>query len=121
MRRVIIESPYAGDIDANVTYARACVADCLARGEAPIASHLLFTQPGVLRDDDPAERQLGIEAGLAWQAVADAVVVYDDHGISDGMQQALGRLMHGDTVVEYRQLPPGHPAARPRVARGVLA
>lgn len=46
MRRVIVESPYAGEVEANVTYARACVRDCVLRGEAPIASHLLFTQPG---------------------------------------------------------------------------
>ena len=27
MKRVIIESPYAGDLDANVAYARACQKD----------------------------------------------------------------------------------------------
>ena len=40
-RRVIVESPYAGDIETNVAYARAALRDCLSRGEAPIASHLL--------------------------------------------------------------------------------
>jgi hypothetical protein len=39
-------------------------------GEAPIASHLLYTQPGVLRDEIPEERRHGIDAGLAWGAVA---------------------------------------------------
>ena len=43
MRFVIVESPYAGDVAANVEYARAAVADCLRRGEAPFASHLLYT------------------------------------------------------------------------------
>ena len=43
-----------------MAYARACVADCLRRGEAPIASHLLYTQPGVLDDDVPEERAQGI-------------------------------------------------------------
>lgn len=33
MRRVIVESPYAGDIEKNVTYARAAIRDCLSRGE----------------------------------------------------------------------------------------
>lgn len=45
MRLVILESPYAGNIEKNVAYARACVRDSLSRGEAPIASHLLYTQP----------------------------------------------------------------------------
>jgi len=88
MRRVILESPYAGDIDGNVAYARRCLRDCITRGEAPIASHLLFTQPGVLRDDLPDERKLGIQAGLAWLPVADAMVLYVDHGISSGMADA---------------------------------
>ena len=67
MRRVILESPYAGDVEENVAYARAAVRDSLLRGESPIASHLLYTQPGILMDDVPDERRLGIEAGLAWQ------------------------------------------------------
>jgi hypothetical protein len=46
MRRVIIESPYSGDVETNVAYARAALRDCLSRGEAPLASHLLYTQPG---------------------------------------------------------------------------
>ena len=54
MRLVIVESPYAGDIEANVAYARACLGDCLSRGEAPFACHLLYTQPGVLRDESLA-------------------------------------------------------------------
>ena len=49
MRRVIIESPYAGFVKRNEDYARECLRDSLMRGEAPIASHLLYTQPGVLR------------------------------------------------------------------------
>ena len=42
MRLVIVESPYAGDVEANEEYARQCVRDSLMRGEAPIASHLLL-------------------------------------------------------------------------------
>ena len=58
MRRVMLESrPYNGDTDRNVRYARACVRDSLLRGEAPIASHLLYTQPGVLRDNVAGERE----------------------------------------------------------------
>jgi hypothetical protein len=54
MRLVILESPYNGDTDGNVTYARACVRDSLLRGT--IASHLLYAQPGVLRDDVASDR-----------------------------------------------------------------
>lgn len=47
MRLVIIESPFAGDVVRNLRYLRACMRDCLRRGEAPYASHALYTQPGV--------------------------------------------------------------------------
>lgn len=85
MRLVIIESPYAGDIEANVAYARAAMRDSLNRGEAPIASHLLYTQPGILRDEIPEERQLGIDAGLAWRRVAEMAAFYVDREWSGGM------------------------------------
>lgn len=105
MKRVILESPYAGDIEANVAYARRCVRDSLLRGEAPIASHLLYTQPGILRDDVPAERQHGIDAGLAWRDVASATVVYIDRGITPGMELGIQRAKAAGLEVEYRNLP----------------
>lgn len=104
MRLVIIESPYAGDIEANVTYARACVRDSLSRGEAPIASHLLYTQSGILRDEIPEERQWGIDAGLAWKAVASASVVYTDLGTSKGMEYGIAAAKAAGIPIEYRTL-----------------
>ena len=115
MRLVIIESPYAGDIEGNVAYARDCVRDALARGEAPFASHLLYTQPGILRDEVPAERAHGIGAALAWYRAADAAVVYIDRGVSRGMQQGIATAQAAGKPVEYRSLgpAPAPPAAPP--------
>lgn len=104
MRRVILESPFAGHRERNLAYARRCLLDSLWRGEAPIASHLLYTQEGVLDDDRPNERQLGIEAGLAWGAVADATVVYADLGISAGMRLGMERATAEGRPVEVRML-----------------
>lgn len=104
MRLVIIESPYAGDIEANVEYARWCVRDSLSRGEAPIASHLLYTQPGILRDEVQEERQWGIDAGLAWRKVADASVVYTDLGVSEGMKYGIEAARSSGLLIEYRLL-----------------
>lgn len=104
MRLVILESPYAGDVERNTRYARACLRDCLMRGEAPFASHLLYAQDGVLRDSIPKERELGIAAGLAWGAGTDATVVYTDLGITDGMNQGITHSMIHGRLVEYRQL-----------------
>lgn len=104
MKRVILESPYAGDISANVEYARACVRDSLSRGEAPIASHLLYTQPGVLRDEVAEERQWGIDAGLAWGSQAEATVVYTDRGMSRGMKYGIENAQKAGRPVEFRTI-----------------
>ena len=104
MRLVIVESPYAGDVERNLRYARQAMRDCLTRGEAPFASHVLYTQPGVLDDYVISERSLGIGAGQAWGDKADATVVYDDLGISPGMQYGIDRAIKGRRPIEYRKL-----------------
>ena len=104
MRLVILESPYAGEVEANVAYARACVRDSLQRGEAPLASHLLYTQPGILRDEVPAERALGIAAGLAWRQAAQGWVVYTDRGISPGMEYGIALARNAGKPIEFRSL-----------------
>lgn len=103
-RLVILESPYAGDVERNVDYARACLRDSLLRGEAPIASHLLYTQPGVLNDEIEDERQHGIDAGLSWGRVAEATVVYADLGISRGMKYGIAAAAEANRPIEYRYL-----------------
>ena len=105
MRRVILESPFAGNIVLNVAYAKLCIRDMLLRGEAPIASHLLFTQPGLLDDTKPEQRKLGIEAGHIWIEVADEVCVYGDLGISKGMELGIARARAVGKPISYRHLP----------------
>lgn len=104
MQRVILESPYAGDIDRNIKYARECLKDSLKRGEAPIASHLLYTQEGVLDDDNAEERMWGIKAGLAWKEVTDLHVFYVDYGMSSGMNFALEYAKSENIKTEYRTI-----------------
>lgn len=99
---VIIESPFAGDIPANIAYGRECVSDSVHRGEAPIASHLLFTQEGILNDAIPGERKLGIEAGWAWYRCADFCAVYVDRGISPGMFAGIEVAKDNHVFIDYR-------------------
>lgn len=104
MKRVIIESPYAGDVERNLRYLRACMRDCLSRGEAPIASHALYTQPGVLDDNDPEQRALGINAGYAWWGVADYITIYVDLGMSEGMRAAMAKIVAENRPIVLRYL-----------------
>ena len=101
--RVIVETPFSGDRRANLDYLRRCMRDCLERGEAPYASHLLYTQ--MLEDDDPEHREMGIEAGLTWGEQAQLTVVYTDRGISGGMKLGIARAEEQGRAIEYRTLP----------------
>ena len=102
MTKVILESPYAGDVERNIEYARRCLKDSLERGESPIASHLLHTQ--VLDDNVVEEREIGIEAGLAWLDVADLHAFYLDYGWSRGMISALWRAVGMGKMVRFRNI-----------------
>jgi len=123
MRLVIIESPYKGktpeDLERNKRYLRSCIRDCINRGESPYASHRMLTD--ALDDNDPAERTLGIEAGLAWRqaCVLDGsklVVVsrvlpifYVDLGMSSGMLLAKKCYDEEGIIYEERKLPADDP------------
>lgn len=102
MTRVILESPYTGDVDRNVKYALRALYNSLLLGEAPIASHLLYTQ--VLDDNDPVDRSIGINAGMAWSDLCDYVVVYTDYGISNGIKNAIEIHESLGKRIEYRKI-----------------
>jgi hypothetical protein len=99
---VIIESPYAGDVEANVAYAKRCVQDSLDRGEAPFASHLFY--PLFLDDNDQSERTVGISCGKAWLLRALRMAVYCDRGISPGMAIEMAQAKRIGLPVEFRYL-----------------
>ena len=101
--RVIIESPYAGEVEKNIVYARRCMLDSLMRGETPLAFHLLYTQ--VLDDTKPQERNLGITASQNWYEYCDFVAVYVDRGVSGGMLAGIELARSLGKPYEYRVLP----------------
>jgi hypothetical protein len=106
MQLVVIESPLSPSnghsFESNQEYARRCMRDSLDRGEAPYASHLLYTQ--MLDDFIPEERKLGMEAGFAWGAMAEKVAVYTDRGLSQGMQDGIERARERGALIEYRSI-----------------
>lgn len=105
IRPVILESPFAGNFFQrwlNRRYAKKCMYDSLSRGEAPMVSHLLYTQ--VLDDKDMAERKYGIDAGLTWGQFAAASVVYVDRGISNGMHKGIQTALNESRQIEFRSL-----------------
>jgi hypothetical protein len=105
MNKVIVESPFRGDKISNKEYLIGCMTDCFNRGEAPFASHYLYTE--VLDDDQAVQRELGMAAGFAWMQVADYVAVYCDLGISSGMKEGIKHARQFGLEVKYRSLESG--------------
>lgn len=106
MPLVIVESPFAGETPAelsrNKRYACAAMRDCLARGEAPYASHLLM--PQCLDDTSAEERELGMRVGFEWGRKADLVAVYEDLGVSPGMALGIEIATSRGVKIERRKL-----------------
>lgn len=106
MKRVIVESPYAGDIALNTLYAQFACHDCIVNhNEAPYASHLLYTQPHILRDEVSNERELGIMAGFVWRESAEQSNFYNDLGSSSGMRLGMSDCEEKGKVFTIRFLP----------------
>ena len=103
MKRVIVESPFKGEVERNKLYLERCLRDCIMRGESPYASHKMLTD--CLDDDDPKEREMGISAGYAWWTAGDLVVFYVDFGWSGGMTRAWERCRKEGIPYETRTLP----------------
>lgn len=103
-----MESPYAATpyrtLEQHREYLRMAMADCIRRGESPMASHHLL--PAILMDDSPYERQLGIRAGLAWGVHAAAICVYSQLGVSPGMAQAISAYKDMGKPIEWRGIDP---------------
>lgn len=109
MKKVVIESPYkatdAYTVEQHERYLEFAMQDALHKGEAPFASHMLYTK--VLNDDDAIERMQGIRAGLLWGEGCDYVAVYRDMGISSGMQLGIDHWNKKNKRIEYRTISPG--------------
>ena len=97
---VFICSPYAGDVETNITYARDALLHSLRRGEAPIAPHLLY--PQALRAGD--DRRLGMVAGKTILARCSLLAVYVDLGESSGMRSEVSFAMRQGIPIERRRI-----------------
>ncbi|MFR4783806.1 MAG: DUF4406 domain-containing protein [Pilosibacter sp.] len=91
-RLVYIASPYAGDIQSNVEFAKAACRFAVSQGATPLAVHLLY--PQILDDRIPDERTAGIQMGLRVLRACDELWVCGDF-ISHGMQAELDAAKNG--------------------------
>ena len=100
--RVILESPYAGEVETNRLYALACLRDMFDRGEAGFASHLLY--PRFLEAYNYKQREEGMAAGAVWIPAAHKVIAYTDLGISGGMMEGIKVAEEAEVPIERSRL-----------------
>jgi hypothetical protein len=83
VKLVYICSPYAGDIESNIRFAKDACRYAMEQDCAPVAVHLLY--PLLLNDAIPSERETGIRMGLRVLASCEELWICGGH-ISSGMR-----------------------------------
>jgi len=100
-KRIILESPFAGDVNNNVHYAKALIHKLAHQGYAPSASHLLYTQ--CLNDTLQFDRDLGINKGLDYAHNKDSIIGID-RGFSTGMKYGVQRAINEGRSYRFETL-----------------
>lgn len=86
MKLIYICSPYAGEIENNIRFAKAACHYAMEQGCAPVAVHLLY--PQFLNDAVLSEREAGIRMGLRVLASCEEIWVCGRR-ISSGMSREI--------------------------------
>lgn len=82
MKLIYVASPYAGDIKKNTDFAKRACRHVMEQGHVFFAPHLLY--PAILDENQPEQRQLGLDMGLGILSCCDELWCYGDR-ISFGM------------------------------------
>jgi hypothetical protein len=96
---VFVCSPYRGDVEANIAFAKRCCLEVIKAGKTPFAPHLYFTQ--FLDDNIPEERERGINCGLEVLSLCSEIWVFGDK-ITEGMQAEIDDAEQHGIVVKYQ-------------------
>ena len=99
---VIIESPYRGDTQTHLLYARDIIRDCISKGEAALCVHSYLNI--VFDENNPNERAAAVKIKEAWGLFAKKTVVYTDFGISEGMLEGITDAAARGREIEFRKL-----------------
>ena len=83
---IYIASPFAGDTEANIAFAKKACRYAIHQGHTPIAVHLLY--PQMLDDNNPEEREAGLQLGHRILEVCDELWCCGSR-ISSGMAREI--------------------------------
>ena len=88
----------SADVEANVAFAIRCCRAAIQQGHTPIAVHLLY--PQILDDQDPTEREKGLELGLNILRHCAAAWVCGTR-ISHGMEREIQAAQQLNIPIRY--------------------
>ena len=95
---VYVASPFAGDMEYNVSKARGYCRFAVSNGCIPIAPHLLY--PQFMDDDDKEQRELGLFFALVLLGKCDEIWVFGDK-ISTGMAAEITKAKKRGMPIKY--------------------
>ena len=95
---VYIASPYAGEVEKNIEFAKTACRYAMEQNCTPIAVHLLY--PQFMDDNNPAERKLGMSFGNALMDRCSGVWVCGDR-LSSGMEAEFDRASEKNMTIKF--------------------
>lgn len=111
-RLIFVCSPFRAtatrSLGQHIDYAKAACRAVFEEGDHPFAPHLLY--PSFLNDHNADHRRWGIEAGLTILSACDQLSVFNELGVSSGMQQEIDFATQRTIPVVFRNLKAISPA-----------
>lgn len=105
-KAVLLVTPFMAEDPAQAArmtrYALRATRDSMNRNEAPLPSHLFYSE--VLNVRNPIERDIGLQSQLTWIKGCDIVAVYIDFSITPAMQVVINNAIIRNKKIEYRTI-----------------
>jgi hypothetical protein len=95
---VYVASPFAGDVERNITKAQVYCRFAVGKGCIPLAPHLHY--PQFMDDGDKGQRDLGIRFALILLGKCDELWVFGEK-ISEGMSREITKAKRRGMPIRY--------------------
>ena len=93
---IYICSPYRGEVERNLQYARELTRIALDNDFVPITPHLYITQ--AVNDEVPEEREKGMAAGKELLKHCKYILIGSKYGLSEGMLEEIRLALEHGTI-----------------------
>lgn len=99
MKKIYVCSPYSGDVEKNVNFARKVSREVALGGHLPITPHLLFPQ----FISEEMERELAIRMNIELLIICDELWVFGNK-ITKGMAEEIKFIEESGKRIRYFKL-----------------